>query len=91
MNETSVRPVPPVETFWTIMSMLVSAVGELTEQIAAAWPGLSGTPTTVTLASLRSWATPVMIACSTACSSIDPVTSVPGLVENDERTCIGTP
>ena len=31
VNETSVRPVPPVEMFCTIMSMLISAVGELTE------------------------------------------------------------
>ena len=30
----------------------------------AASPTLSGTPTTVILASLRSWATPEMIACS---------------------------
>ena len=33
---------------------------------AAASPTLSGTPTTVILASLRSWATPAMIACSMA-------------------------
>ena len=45
----------------------------------------------VILASLRSWATPVMSACSTGRSSIDPVTIVPGLCEYDERTWIGTP
>ena len=47
-------------------------------------------PTTVTLASLRSCATPVRMASSTGLSSIDPVTSVPGLSEYDDRTCIGT-
>ena len=90
VNDTSVRPVPPVEMFCTIMSMLISASAS-SRKIAAASPGLSGTSTTVTLTSLRSCATPLMIACSTVSSSIDPVTVVPGLVENDERTCIGRP
>ena len=37
---------------------------------AAAMPVRSGTPTTVTLASLRSWATPAMIGASTASPSV---------------------
>ncbi len=90
VNDTSVRPVPPVEMFCTIMSMLISAAAS-SRKIAAASPGLSGTSTTVTLTSLRSCATPLMIACSTDSSSIDPWTMVPGLVEYDERTCIGRP
>jgi hypothetical protein len=45
------------------MSMLISAA-DTARKIAAASPGLSGTPTTVILASLRSCATPEMIACS---------------------------
>ena len=88
VNETSVRPVPPVDTFCTIMSMLISASASAWK-IAAAWPGLSGTSTTVTFTSERSCATPAMIACSTVRSSIDPVTRVPFLVEYDERTCSG--
>ena len=52
------------DTFCTIMSMLTPASASAAK-IAAASPGLSGTPTTVIFASLRSCATPVMIACST--------------------------
>ena len=48
------------ETFCTIMSMLISAAASA-RKIDAASPGLSGTPTTVILASLRSCATPEMI------------------------------
>ena len=44
----------------------------------------------VTFASLRSWATPVRMASSMGMSSIDPLTSVPGLSEYDDRTWIGT-
>ncbi len=90
MNDTSVRPVPLVETFCTIMSRFSSASASTRNRVAA-WPGLSGTPTTVTLASLRSCATPEMMACSTGRSSIAPATSVPARFENDERTWIGTP
>ena len=90
VNEMSVRPVPSVDTFCTIMSILLSAPATVSK-ILAATPGSSGTPTIVIFASLRSCATPVIIACSTGRSSIDPVTIVPGLVEYDERTRIGSP
>jgi hypothetical protein len=62
--------------------------------MAAALPGLSGTPTTVILASLRSWATPEMIACS-ICSPSGKVegstTQVPSRWLNEDRTCTLTP
>ena len=61
VKEMSVRPVAAADTFCTIMSMLISA-SATARKIAAASPGLSGTPTTVILASLRSCATPEMIA-----------------------------
>ena len=70
------------------MSMLISASATVAKMRAAA-PGSSGTPTIVIFASLRSCATPVMSACSTGSSSIDPVTMVPVLFEYDERTWIG--
>ena len=63
VNEMSVSPVAAAETFWTTMSMLTSEAARASK-IRAASPTLSGTPTTVILASLRSWATPAMIACS---------------------------
>ncbi len=85
VKEMSVRSVAP-ETFCTIMSMLTSA-SATARKIMAASPGLSGTPTTVTRASVRSCATPLMMACSTA----SPVIKVPGLFENDDRTTNGTP
>ena len=65
VNEMSVRPVSVAETFCTIMSMLIWA-RVTASKIWAAMPVRSGTPTTVTLASLRSWATPAMIGASTA-------------------------
>ena len=72
------------------MSMLISAAATVAKMRAAS-PGSSGTPTIVIFASLRSCATPVMSACSTGRSSIEPVTMVPGLVVYDERTWIGMP
>ena len=63
VNEMSVRPVATALTFCTIMSMLISA-SATAWKIRAASPILSGTPTTVILASLRSCAMPEMIACS---------------------------
>ena len=63
VNEMSVRPVAAAETFCTIMSMLIEA-SATARKIRAASPTLSGTPTTVIFASLRSCATPEMIACS---------------------------
>ena len=59
-------------------------------KIAAALPGTSGTPTTVILASLRSWATPAMMACSMVLPSVgSSTTHVPSSWENEERTWIG--
>ena len=85
------RPVAAAETFCTIMSMLISAA-DTARKIAAASPGLSGTPTTVILASLRSCATPLMIACSIwSIPSGSSMTQVPSRAENDERTCTGMP
>ena len=77
-----------MDTFCTIMSMLISAPATVSKMRAAA-PGSSGTATIVIFASLRSWATPVISACSTGRSSIDPVTIVPGRCVYDERTWIG--
>ena len=67
VNVMSVRCVAAAETFCTIMSMLTCASATVSK-MAAASPGRSGTPTTVTLASLRSCATPEMIGCSTSSS-----------------------
>jgi hypothetical protein len=87
VKEMSVRSVAP-ETFCTIMSMLTSASATARNR-AAASPGLSGTPTTVTRASVRSCATPLMMAFSMTSDS--RTTRVPGLLENDDRTTSGTP
>ncbi len=79
VKEMSVRPVEAADTFCTIMSMLISA-SEIVRKIAAASPGLSGTPTTVILASEVSCATPEMMACSTflsPCSIGSLLTQVP--------------
>ncbi len=93
VNDTSVRPVCAADTFWTIMSMLTPARAT-SWKMAAALPGTSGTPTTVILASLRSCATPAMMACSMVGSSgsnMLPVTVVPVRSENELRTCTGMP
>ncbi len=89
VKEMSVRPVEAADTFCTTMSMLTSA-SAIVRKIAAASPGLSGTPTTVTLASEVSWATPEMMACSifwSPCGSL--LTHVPWSPEKEERTWIG--
>ncbi len=65
----SVTPVDAVDTFCTIMSMF-ALVFDTIVKIWAALPGMSGTPTTVILASLRSVATPVMIGSSTVSPSL---------------------
>ena len=60
----------------------------------AASPTLSGTPTTVILASLRSWATPAMMACSMSVSSSvrsSATIQVPSFWEKEERTWTGMP
>ena len=85
----SVRPAPSWLMFCSTMSMLISASATV-RKIRAAMPGVSGTPMTVILASERSCATPVMIACSTGISSIEPVTSEPGLSLYELRTRSGT-
>ena len=87
------RLVAAAETFCTIMSMLISASASAAKMRAAS-PTLSGTPTTVILASLRSCATPVMIACSMVSSSMLSSSMLPlhdgalGWLK-DERTWIG--
>ena len=63
VKEMSVRLVAAADTFWTIMSRLMAASASAWKTRAAT-PTLSGTPTTVILASLRSWAMPEMIAAS---------------------------
>ncbi|CAM5230643.1 hypothetical protein SANTM175S_10925 [Streptomyces antimycoticus] len=92
VKEMSVSPVDAAETFCTTMSMLISA-SEMVRKMAAASPGLSGTPTTVTLASDVSCATPEMIACSMP-SSPSPAsgrlrTQVPWWPEKTDRTWMG--
>ena len=86
------RLVAAAETFWTIMSRLICASASASKTRAAT-PTLSGTPTTVILASLRSWATPEMIAASMVpswgSSLMLPATTVPSSLLNDERTWIG--
>ena len=85
----SVRLVAAAETFCTTMSMLTSVAASASKMRAAS-PTLSGTPTTVILASLRSWATPAMIACSMEVPSGGAGRiQVPSLVEKEERTWIG--
>jgi hypothetical protein len=89
----SVRLVAATETFWTIMSRLICARASASKIVAAS-PTLSGTPTTVILASLRSWATPAMIAASMvpswrASSLMLPFTTVPSSWLNEDRTWIG--
>ena len=86
----SVNVSPVREMFCSTMSMLMSASATV-RKIRAAMPGVSGTPTTVILASDRSCATPVMIAFSKGISSIEPVTSDPGLSLYELRTRSGTP
>ena len=91
VNEMSVRFVAAAETFCTIMSRLVSASASASKMRAAS-PTLSGTPTTVIFASLRSCATPAMIACSISVPSsivLGSAIHVPVLVENEDRTWIG--
>ena len=79
--------VPWVDVFCTIMSTftLASASGS---NSAAEMPGLSGTPNTVTFASVMSVTTPEMIGSSIEASSL--VTHVPGSQVNAERTWSGT-
>ncbi len=87
---TSVCPSAPRETFCTTMSMSISASATV-RKMRAATPGRSGTLVTVSLASPRSCATPVISACSIGSSSTVPVTVVPIRFEYDDRTWTGTP
>ena len=90
----SVRPVATAETFCTIMSMLMPALA-MALKILAASPTRSGTPTTVIFASLRSCATPEMMACSIPVTSdlsfACPLTHVPSRLVKEDRTWMGTP
>ena len=63
VKEMSVRPVAAAETFCTIMSMLISASASA-RKIGSGLARLVGDADDGDLASLRSWATPEMIACS---------------------------
>ena len=89
VKEMSVIELATADSFCTIMSMLMS-VAATASKIRAASPTRSGTPTIVILASLRSCATPEMIADSIALPSSSSVTQVPSRSENDERTCTRT-
>jgi hypothetical protein len=89
VNVMSVRCADVRLTFCRTMSMLISASATV-RKIRAAMPGVSGTSVTVILASDRSWATPVMIAFSMGISSIEPLTSEPGLSLYELRTRSGT-
>ena len=80
--------VPCREVFCTIMSTLTCRSASPRNSRAAS-PGRSGTPMTVTLASVTSWVTAVTIACSMVSSS--STTQVPGSQVKLERTCSGTP
>ena len=80
----SVLPSAAREMFCTTMSMSISA-SAMQRKIFAATPGWSGTAVTVTLASPRSCATPVIRACSTVRSSMLPSTMVPSLSLYEER------
>src|SRR3954447_5968399 len=87
VNEISVRFVEAAETFCTTMSRLTCASASASKMRAAS-PTLSGTPTTVILASLRSCATPAIMACSMS-SSFWSVTQVPVFWLNEDRTLMG--
>ncbi len=86
VNEMSVWP--SVDTFCTIMSTFTESSARARNRRAAI-PGRSGTCVIVIFASLRSWVTPEMIACSMTSSSC--TTQVPGSHEKLERTWTGTP
>src|SRR6266566_133223 len=79
--------VPSALAFWMIMSttMLARAIGPKTR---AASPGRSGTRSTVSLASSRSYATPATDTSSMAGSS--STTHVPSASLKEERTWTGT-
>ena len=79
--------VPCKEVFCTIMSTLTFRSARPRNSRAAS-PGRSGTPMTVTLASVTSWVTAVTMACSMVASS--STTQVPGSQVKLERTCSGT-
>ena len=79
--------VPSVDVFWTIMSTFTFAAASGSNS-AAEMPGRSGTPSTVTLASVMSVTTPEMIGSSTEGSSL--VTHVPCSQVKAERTWRGT-
>ena len=82
------RFVEAAETFCTTMSRLISALASVSKMRAAS-PTLSGTATTVILASLRSCATPAMIACSTLSTSASGTIQVPSFWLKEERTWTG--
>ena len=85
VNDRSVAP--PWLTFWTIMSTLMPASASGSNTLRAT-PGLSGTSTSVILATFRSWARPrTLFRCSTSGSSL---ICVPGASSNELRTSMTT-
>ena len=78
---------PSVDVFWTIMSTTTLRAASGSNN-AADTPGWSGTPSTVTLASLASVTTPEMIGSSMPGSS--KLTHVPCSQVKLDRTWIGT-
>ena len=83
---TSVLP-SPLAMFCTIMSTLILASAN-GPKMPATTPGLSGTPTSVTLASPLSATMPAISSCSISSSS--STTSVPGASEKLDSTCTTT-
>ncbi len=86
VKDRSVRS--PWLTFWMIMSTRMLAA-PIAPKMRAAIPGLSGTPTNVTFAWLRSPVTPETTTCSMSRSSL--VTSVPLPSAKVDLTTTGTP
>ncbi|MBT9149281.1 MAG: hypothetical protein DDT28_00704 [Dehalococcoidia bacterium] len=74
--------------FWTMVSTLIFALANASK-IALAIPGLSGTPITVTLAILKSWAMPLTLFLISI--GTPPRIRVPGLSLNEDATMIGIP
>ena len=81
--------IPPVETFWTIMSTTMFAAA-IVRKMAWTTPGRSGTPRIVIRASSLASAAPVTGTPSRR-ASCSPTIQVPGASENELRTWIGTP
>src|SRR5512139_53120 len=73
--------------FWTMVSILMLALAR-GSKMAAATPGWSGTPMTVILATLASWAIPLTLFLTSMAASLQIM--VPGLSLKLEATNMGT-